>query len=226
MNETIAIVDDEPDIRELVALHLAKNRFVVKEFADGGSFLRFVKTSVPDLVVLDLMLPDMDGFEICKYMKSRNHLVRVPIVMLTAKGEERDTLLGLELGADDYVKKPFSPRELVARIKSVLRRVASPGSKSPRIEMDGISIDGERYEVLVDDKKIDLTATEFRILQHLASHRGRVFGREAILDALWGNEKTVTDRTIDVHIKHLRSKLGAAGRLIKVVRGAGYKVEE
>jgi DNA-binding response OmpR family regulator len=226
VHETIAVVDDEADIRELVSLHLKNNHFAVRGFSDGSSFLKYIETSVPGLVVLDLMLPDVDGLEICKQLRRRENTRHIPVIMLTAKSEESDTVIGLELGADDYIKKPFSPRELVARVKTVLRRAGAFREGPARIEIGGVSIDAEKYEASVNGKKIDLTATEFRILQLLASRKGRVFPREQILDVLWGNEKVVTDRTVDVHIKHLRSKLGPASGLIKVVRGAGYKLEE
>ncbi len=227
MNELIAIVDDEPDILELVAVHLKKNRFRVREFSDAESFYRFLQSGVPDLLILDLMLPDADGFEVCKHLRRNEKLADVPIIMLTAKAAETDKVLGLELGADDYVTKPFSPSELVARVKAVLRRKESRKEDVERIDLGGIlSLDLQRHEVTVKSKKVDLTSTEFRILQILASKKGWVFSREQILDYLWGSEKTVVDRTVDVHIKHLREKLGPAARLIKNIRGVGYKLEE
>src|SRR4030043_41045 len=228
MHETVAVVDDEPDILELVSLHLRKNHFRVREFSDGSSFIKYLNSEIPDLVVLDLMLPDADGFEICKYMKRKKDLSHVPIVMLTAKSEEADTVFGLGLGADDYVRKPFSPNELVARVKTVLRRVESQReTETPaKISVGNITIDPERHEVAIDTHKVELTSTEFRILQLLASDKGRVFSRDRILDHLWGNEKAVVDRTIDVHIRHLRSKLGTASKLIRNVHGVGYKLEE
>ena len=227
MNELIAIVDDEPDILELVTVHLKKNRFRVREFPDAESFYRFLQSGVPDLVILDLMLPDADGFEVCKHLRRNEKLAALPIIMLTAKAAETDKVLGLELGADDYVTKPFSPGELVARVKAVLRRKESHKEEVERIDLAGIlSLDLQRHEVSVKDKKVELTSTEFRILQLLASKKGWVFSREKILDYLWGSEKTVVDRTVDVHIKHLREKLGPAARLIKNIRGVGYKLEE
>ena len=227
MNELIAIVDDEPDILELVAVHLKKNRFRVREFSDAESFYRFLQSGVPDLLILDLMLPDADGFEVCKHLRRNEKLADVPIIMLTAKVAETDKVLGLELGADDYVTKPFSPSELVARVKAVLRRKESRKEDVERIDLGGIlSLDLQRHEVTVKSKKVDLTSTEFRILQILASKKGWVFSREQILDYLWGSEKTVVDRTVDVHIKHLREKLGPAAKLIKNIRGVGYKLEE
>jgi two-component system phosphate regulon response regulator PhoB/two-component system alkaline phosphatase synthesis response regulator PhoP len=228
MHETVAVVDDEPDILELVSLHLRKNHFSVREFSDGSSFIKYLNSEIPDLVVLDLMLPDADGFEICKYMKRKKNLLNVPIVMLTARSEESDTVLGLELGADDYIRKPFSPNELIARVKTVLRRVEShwETETSTKICVGNITIDTDKHEVVVGSKKVELTSAEFRILQLLASEKGRVFSRNRILDHLWGNEKIVVDRTIDVHIRHLRSKIGSASKLIRNVHGVGYKLEE
>jgi len=226
MNELIAVLDDEPDILELVSVHLKKNRFRVREFPDAESFYRFLHSEVPDLIILDLMLPDADGFEVCKYLRKTDKLAAVPIIMLTARVGETDKILGLELGADDYVTKPFSPSELVARVKAVLRRREPRKEDVERIDIEGIlSLDLQRHEVRVKGGKVELTSTEFRILQMLASKRGWVFSRDKILDYLWGNEKTVVDRTVDVHIKHLREKLGTAAKLIKNIRGVGYKLE-
>lgn len=226
MNELIAIIDDEPDILELVSLHLTRTGFSVKEFADADSFNTFIETNTPDLIVLDLMLPDTDGLELCKTLKKKDAFATIPVIMLTAKGEETDKILGLELGADDYVTKPFSPKELVARVKAVLRRQTRK-VESKKIEIAGrVLIDLEKFEVTVKGKKIDLTTTEFRVLQLLASRKGYVFSRDTILNYLWGDEKAVVDRTIDVHIRHLREKLGSAASLIKNIRGIGYKLEE
>src|SRR5512135_3429520 len=226
MNELIAVLDDEPDILELLSVHLKKNRFRVREFPDAESFYRFLHSEVPDLIILDLMLPDADGFEVCKYLRKTDKLALIPIIMLTARVGETDKVLGLELGADDYVTKPFSPSELVARVKAVLRRREPRKDDVERIDIEGIlSLDLQRHEVSVQGRKVDITSTEFRILQMLASKKGWVFSRDKILDYLWGNEKTVVDRTVDVHIKHLREKLGVAAKLIKNIRGVGYKLE-
>jgi len=207
MSKLIAIIDDEPDIAELVSLHLSKAGFAVKRFLDADSFLKFIHRQTPDLIILDLMLPDADGFEICKYLKKEDKFSPIPIIMLTAKSEEVDKVLGLELGADDYVTKPFSPKELVARVKAVLRR-QSQTEVMRKIEIGGILvIDLQRYETVVEGKKIQLTPTEFRILKLLSSKKGWVFTRNQILDYLWGEEKIVLDRTVDVHIKNLRKKL-------------------
>ncbi len=226
MNKYIAVVDDEPDILELVALNLKKANFRVKTFAEVDPFYRSLKTEVPDLIILDLMMPDVDGFEVCKYLRNKEYSASVPIIMLTAKTEETDKVLGLELGADDYVTKPFSPRELIARVKAVLRRHGKQEPVPKIITIDDVlSIDMEKYEVKVNGNIVDLTLTEFRILQLLASTKGRIQSRDQILSYLWGDEKYVIDRTIDVHIRHLREKLGETAYIIKNVRGLGYKIE-
>jgi len=226
MSRSIAIVDDEPDIVELVALRLEKAGFKVGKFLDGESFVDAIEEGRrPDLIILDLMLPDRDGFEICKDLKRDEETAVIPIIMLTARGEETDKILGLELGADDYVTKPFSPKELVARVKAVLRR-RELRTTSRRIKIDDLLVlDVERHTVTVEDQAVSLTPTEFRILQLLATRRGWVYSRDQILEYLWGQEKMVVDRTVDVHIKNLRDKLGKAAALIKNVRGMGYKLE-
>ncbi len=225
MKKQIAIVEDEPDIVELITIHLEKAGYSVKSFNDGKSFLGFLDKNAPDLIILDLMLPDIDGIDICKHIKKKEEFTLVPIIMLTAKSEETDKVLGLELGADDYVTKPFSPKELAARVKAVLRRQGDQKASRKIIIDDLIEIDLEKYEVLVAGKKTELTPTEFRILELLSSKKGWVFTREKILDYLWGQEKAVIDRTVDVHIRHLREKLGDASVLIKNIRGVGYKLE-
>ena len=220
----IAIVDDEPDILELISYHLKKERFEVKEFRDGEGLLSFIETMLPDLVILDLMLPGMDGLEVCRVLRGNRRTSSVPIIMLTAKGSEADKVVGLELGADDYVVKPFSPRELVARVKAVLRR-AKVEEKGESLVIGDLAIDTNRFEVRFKGRRIDLTPTEFRILAILAERPGWVFTRNQLLNELWQEDKVVLDRTIDVHIRHLREKLGEGGRLIKTVRGIGYKLE-
>jgi len=234
MSRLIAIIDDEPDIVELVSIHLKKAMFKVKGFSDAEGLYRFLGLSdgqyqesehIPDLIILDLMLPDADGIEICKNLKKSDKYSSIPIIMLTAKGEETDKILGLEFGADDYVTKPFSPRELVARVKAVLRR-REKIDESEKLDIGEILvIDIEKHEVDVEGQKIELTSTEFRILKLFVSNKNKVFSRYDILDYLWGDEKIVLDRTIDVHIKNLRDKLGKAGQLIKNIRGIGYKLE-
>jgi len=226
MNEFIAVVDDEPDIVDLITLHLKRAGFRADGFSDGQSFLDSLKKHVPNLVLLDLMLPDIDGLEVYKLLRRKEEWASIPVIMVTAKGDESDKILGLELGADDYVTKPFSARELVARVKSVLRRQRSP-AEAKRLEVDGrLAIDLEKYEVLVKGHRVDLTSTEFKILRLLASKKGWVFTRDQILDYLWGHEKIVLDRTFDVHIRNLREKLGPeTADLIKNIRGVGYKLE-
>jgi DNA-binding response OmpR family regulator len=224
MNELIAVVEDEDDIRALVCAGLKKERFRVREYADGKKFLAALRSKKPDLVVLDLMLPDTDGFAICRGIRADRSLSSIPIIMLTARAEEADRVLGLELGADDYVVKPFSPKELAARVKAVLRR-ASSEPITARIELsEGLLIDTDTHEAFAQGRKVELTQAEFRLLHLLASREGWVFSREKILDHLWGDEKNVTDRSVDVHVKHLRDKLGPAGKMIVNVRGVGYKL--
>jgi two-component system phosphate regulon response regulator PhoB/two-component system alkaline phosphatase synthesis response regulator PhoP len=222
----VIIVDDEPDIVDLVSLHLKKSGFDVRGFLNAEDFFKFIAIKIPDLILLDLMLPDADGFEICKYLKKKDELESVPVIMLTAKAEEMDKILGLELGADDYVTKPFSPKELVARVKAVLRRQERDEALKKIVIGDLLTIFPEKHEVHVEGKSIDLTSTEFKILKLLSQKKGWVFTRDQILDHLWGHEKAVLDRTVDVHIKHLREKLGKASTLIKNIRGVGYKIEE
>jgi len=225
MPQIIAALDDEPDILELLKVSLRKAGYRFEGFQEAGALYRYLAKEKPDLILLDLMLPGTDGLEVCRHIRKTDGLAGIPIIMLTARGDESDKVVGLELGADDYVTKPFSVKELVARIHAVLRR---PGGAdvARRIVAGPLVIDLDKFEVTVDGAKVDLTATEFKILQLLASRKGRVFARDQILDFLWGQEKAVIDRTIDVHIRNLREKLGGAASLIKNIRGAGYKIEE
>jgi len=223
----IAVVDDEADILELVSIHLNRAGFDVLEFENSTAFLDSLKTAVPDLVILDLMLPDIHGTEVCRMIRSADSTADLPIIMLTAMVDEPDRVAGLEMGADDYVPKPFSPRELVARVKAVLRR-STPEKLNRNIITvnDSMIIDTERFTVSLNGVRVDLTSTEFKLLQALARGRGRVLSRSRLLDILWQGEKYVTERTIDVHIAHLRSKLGETGNLIENVRGVGYRLLE
>lgn len=222
---TIAVVDDEPDIVDLVSLHLERSGYRVKSFANGKELFKSLRTSLPDLIILDLMLPDSDGFEICNIVKKDEKTAKIPVIMLTARSHESDKVLGLEIGADDYITKPFSPRELVARVKVILRR----GTKSHptgNFSFDNtLEIDFSRYIVFVNNTKVDLTTTEFKMLSLLAKQRGSVFSRESILEHLGSYDKGVTDRTVDVHIRNLRDKLGIAGKYILNIRGVGYKLD-
>ncbi|MBM3211806.1 response regulator transcription factor [Candidatus Poribacteria bacterium] len=220
----IFIVEDEPDIVNLVAHNLRKEKFEVSIFYDGESFLKALEDDLPDLVVLDLMLPGIDGLEVCKIMRSNEKTQPIPIVILTAKGSEVDIVLGLELGADDYMVKPFSVRELIARVKAVLRRSEMP-QKDNLIVFEGLSIDLEKFQAKIDGVPIDLTYSEFKTLQMLILKPGRVYTRQQIIDGIWDDYRVVTSKTVDVHITHLRKKLGKYGDFIKTVRGVGYKFE-
>ncbi|MGB9750327.1 MAG: response regulator transcription factor [Caldisericia bacterium] len=224
MNEKIAIVDDEIDIIELIKINLKKSNYIPYAFQKGEDILKFVEKNYIDLAIIDLMLPDMDGIEIVKKLKEiRKNL---PVIILTAKGEEFDRVLGLEIGADDYIVKPFSIRELIARIRALLRRVEVVKEDKDVIKINkNFIIYPKKFEVLIDKDKINLTSTEFKILLILIKKRGEVLSRNEILDELWGMDKIVIDRTIDVHIKNLREKLKHFKDYIKNIRGVGYKFE-
>ena len=222
----ILIIDDEKDLIELVRYNLEQEGFCVKGASDGESGLNTARKEIPDLILIDLMLPGMDGLEVCRSLRSDDRTASIPIIMLTAKSAESDRIVGLELGADDYVTKPFSPRELAARVKAVLRRTVIPRSQSKVIQRGGLSIDLTRREVSFNETPIELTATEFRLLQFFADHPGRVFSRSELIDAALGREVSVIDRTIDVHITGLRKKLGSCSDWIQTVRGFGYRFRE
>jgi len=226
MNERIALVEDEPDLAKLTASALTKEGLRVSVFPDAGTFLRTLEKAPPDLVLLDLMLPDADGLDVCRMIRRNDAWHSIPIIMVTAKGGETDRVLGLELGADDYIVKPFAFKELAARIRAVLRRGRTE-APSRRLTVGGgaIEMDPDRFEVRLSGVPTELTTTEFKLLYLLASKPGRVFTRDQILDQVWGREKIVLDRTVDVHIKNLREKLGQTARYLKNIRGVGYKVE-
>lgn len=228
MPKTVAIVDDETDILEIVSSSLKNEGFKTKTFRDGGDFMLSARSIAPDLVLLDLMLPEMDGMEICRHLKSQPSTASIPVIMITAKATELDVVLGLEMGADDYITKPFSPRELVARVKSALRRGKAPGAKEDEetIEIGKLSINGKSFEAKVKGKPIGLTATQFRILEFLARNRGRVLSRDQILkQKTLLDDRLAYDRTVDVHIRNLREKMKNSGVEIKTVRGVGYKLD-
>jgi two-component system alkaline phosphatase synthesis response regulator PhoP len=226
-SKTILVVDDEEDILELLDYNLTKEGFRVVRAASGEKALDLAKTEKPELVVLDLMLPGLDGLEVCKHLRSERTTADIPIVMLTAKGEEPDIVLGLELGADDYVTKPFSPRVLSARVRAVLRRRSRTASdKDDTIKIGGIEIHTGRHEVLAGGKPVRLTFTEYEILSFLARRPGWVFTRYQIVEAVRGEEYAVTDRSVDVQIVGLRKKLGKYGSNIETVRGVGYRFVE
>jgi DNA-binding response OmpR family regulator len=225
MSYYVFIVDDEPDILELVNLSLTKVGFLTETFERAEQMLKALAQKAPDLLILDLMLPDADGLELCQKLRQQDKYKKLPIVMLTARVELDDRIQGLDYGADDYITKPFAPRELIARIKAVLRR-AQWETLNKVLEIEaGLKIDFNKYEVYVNQKRADLTTTEFKILQLLTKRPGWVYNRQQILDYLWGNDKIVIDRTIDVHIKNLRDKLDRFGDYIKNIRGVGYKFE-
>ncbi|MGC8659317.1 MAG: response regulator [Desulfomonilaceae bacterium] len=225
--ERILVVDDEEDILELVKYNLEKEKFQVTCSTSGEDALQKLKRETFDLILLDLMLPGRDGLDTCRALKSSQETSHIPVVMITAKAEDTDVVLGLELGADDYVTKPFSPRVLLARIKAILRRGQSEAIDDKSvIKAHDLIINPSRHEVRVKDSMVNLTATEFSILHFLAKRPGWVFSREQIIDSVKGSDYPVTDRSVDVQIVGLRKKLGDAGEIIETVRGVGYRFKE
>lgn len=223
----ILIVDDEEDILELVRYNLSKEGYSVTCVTSGEEALSNARSNLPDLLILDLMLPGVDGIDVCRILKNDQKTEAIPIIMLTAKGEESDIITGLEMGADDYITKPFSPRILLARVKAVLRRKRNEfQDKSRIIKIHDLLINPGRHEVSVKDRHIDFTRTEFRILQFLAQRPGWVFTRYQIVDDVQGEDYPVTERSVDVHIVALRKKLGSSGKYIETVHGVGYRFKE
>jgi len=223
MTDRVLVVDDEPDLLELVRFHLTQAGFEVETVRDGRQGLEAIRRRRPSLVVLDWMLPDLSGTEVCRQVRSDPALRDLPILLLTAKAEEVDRVVGFELGADDYVTKPFSPRELALRVQAILRRSSGEQAPSDVLERGPISLDTERHRCTVGGAEVTLTAKEFRLLEALMSRPGRVLSRQRLLDEVWGSDITVTERTIDTHLKRLREKLGPAGDQIETVRGVGYR---
>jgi len=224
---SILLVDDEEDILELLKYNLFRECYQVLAVTTGEEAVKAVHQSPPDLIILDLMLPGMDGLEVCKNLKNAAETNPIPIIMLTAKGEDSDIIIGLELGADDYIIKPFSPRILLARVKAVLRRKKESSQEHLSIIKQGeLVIYPDRREVFIGELKIELTATEFAVLQLLAAKPGRVFSRSQIVDIARGEDYPVTDRSVDVHIVSLRKKLDKYGAFIQTVRGVGYKFKD
>ncbi len=225
--EHLLIVDDEEDILELLSYNLKREGYRITTADTGEIALREAKSNVPDLMILDLMLPGIGGLDICRILKNNISTESVPIIMLTARGEEADIVTGLEMGADDYITKPFSPRVLTARVKAVLRRKSETVSfDSGNLSIREINVDTEKHEVSIEGIKTELTVTEFRLLQFLASKPGRVYTRFQIIDAVRGEDHVATDRSVDVQIAGLRKKLGKCGRYIETVRGIGYRFTE
>jgi two-component system phosphate regulon response regulator PhoB len=223
---TILLVEDERDLLELLKYNLDREGYDVVTAETGEDGLKHVRQTPPDLVLLDLMLPKMDGLEVCRSLKSRPETAPIPVIMLTAKGEESDVVKGLEIGADDYITKPFSPRILMARIKAVLRRAEVDGEERRVLEAGGVKIDLDRHEVLAEGETVDLTATEFKLITLLVSRPARVFTRQQIIDSLHEGFAAVTDRSVDVQVVSLRRKLGKSGKRIETVRGVGYRFKD
>jgi two-component system phosphate regulon response regulator PhoB len=225
--EKIVVIEDEPDILELMQFNLRREGYQVLAAGTGSEGLATVRRESPDLVLLDLLLPGVDGLDVCRRLRADPETREVPIIMVTAKGEESDVVLGLGLGADDYVAKPFSPRELVARVRAVLRRTNGhdPASPPARLVRGTLVIEPERHRVSVGGEHVRLTPTEFRLLHFLAAHPGRVFTRDQLIDRAIGENAVVIDRNIDVHIRSLRRKLGAERERIETIRGIGYSFQ-
>ena len=227
-NKKIVIIEDEPDILEVLSYNLKREGFEVFTAINGTLGLSLIEKEMPDLVLLDLMLPGMDGIEICSTIKKNPATQKILIIMVTAKGEESDIVLGLGVGADDYISKPFSPKELVARAKAVLRRgiLVENTSQSDKVEVGDLIIDSSKFEVIIEGREVRLTATEFRLLHYLASNPGRVFSREQLLSRAMGDDVVVVDRNIDVHIRGIRKKMGIEPPLIETIRGVGYRLRD
>jgi len=225
-SKRILIVEDENDVVDLLTLNLRKaGGFLISKAGDGATGLTKARAEKPDLIILDLMLPKMPGLEVCKILKSEAATRHIPILMLTARAEEIDRVVGLECGADDYVTKPFSPREIVLRIKAILRRGATEEADD-RLSAGPITIDPARHEVLVNGKRVELTSLEFKLLRTLMQRRGRVQERDRLLNEVWGYESVIDTRTVDTHVRRLREKLGKAGEVVETVRGFGYRVRD
>lgn len=221
----ILIVDDEPDLVELVSYHLRAGGFEPLGAVTGAEGIQRAREAVPDLVILDLMLPDLEGTEVLKALRANERTRSIPVIFLSARSAEVDRVVGFELGGDDYVAKPFSPRELVLRVRAVLRR-RGEREEAERLRSGALNVDPAAHRVEVNGKQVVLTATEFRLLTYLMRRPGRVLGRDQLLDAVWGDEVYVTPRTVDTHVQRLRQKLGTAGRLVETVRGVGYRFDD
>ena len=222
----ILIIDDEQDVIDLVTLHLRKAGYALSTAADGATGLRLAREESPALIVLDLMLPKMPGLEICKVLKTEAATRSIPVLMLTAKAEEIDRIVGLEFGADDYVTKPFSPRELVLRVNAILRRGKTDGADDKKLSIGPITLDPARHQVDVAGRPVRLTSVEFKLLSMLMRRQGRVQERDRLLNEVWGYESVIDTRTVDTHVRRLRQKLGKAANAIETVRGFGYRIRE
>jgi two-component system phosphate regulon response regulator PhoB len=223
MKQKVLVVDDEPDVLELIEFNLRAAGYEVVTAGDGEEALKKAQGIQPSLIVLDVMLPELDGLEVCKALRREPLTASIPIIMLTAKAAEIDRVLGLELGADDYVTKPFSPRELVLRVKNMLRRRQTEEEGETQVQIGDLRIDIPRHEVTVRGKRVELTATEFKLITVLAQRRGRVQSRERLLQDVWSYNHLVDTRTVDTHMRRLREKLGPAAKHLDTVRGVGYR---
>jgi two-component system, OmpR family, phosphate regulon response regulator PhoB len=224
MSERVLIIEDEPDIRKTIDYNLSKESFLVVQAASLAEGEKIISKGNVDLVILDLMLPDGSGLTLCRDIKSDPKTKKIPVIILTAKADEVDRVVGFELGADDYVTKPFSVRELILRVKAILKRSDSNGQGSEESSSFGdLTLNLDAHQVFVDNQEIELTALEFRLLQHLIDRRGRVQTRDQLLEEVWGYSSNVTTRTVDTHIKRLREKLGSIGDYIQTIRGVGYR---
>jgi phosphate regulon transcriptional regulator PhoB len=226
MASRVLIVEDEPDIRDLLAFHLERAGYQVARASTGAEALRQVRSVHPDLIVLDLMLPEMDGLEVCRRLRADAGTATVPVIMLTAKGDEVDRVVGLEMGADDYVVKPFSPKEVLARVRAVLRRARAPVTSAP-LTVGAIALDEATHQASAGGQPLTLTPKEFDLLRALLEARGRVLSREFLLDRVWGYARAdeIESRTVDVHVRRLRAKLGAEGDRILTVKNVGYRLD-
>jgi two-component system phosphate regulon response regulator PhoB len=223
----IFVVEDDKDIIELVQYNLEREGFAVSAVSTGEEALPRLKQETPDLIVLDLMLPGIDGLETCRLIKQENKLKNTPLIMLTAKSEESDVIVGLQLGADDYITKPFSPKVLVARVKAVMRRLSDKTPAAMDIKSFGdLTIDVPKHKIMYQGKAIELTSIEFKILEFLSRSPGRVFTRDQIMDNVWKDGKFIVDRAVDVHVRGLRKKLNKASEYVETVRGIGYRFKE
>ena len=224
--KNILVIEDDPDIVRLLTHYLERERYNVRAVSTGTDGLAAARANPPDVLVLDIMLPGLDGYEICRRLRSHPPTAFLPILMLTAKAEEADRVVGLEIGADDYVSKPFSPREVVARIKALLRRATSSEEVPERLVYGDLVMDKLRHEVTVGNHVVTLTAKEFGLLQYFLLNRGRLLTRDVLLDVVWGYSSTVTSRTVDVHIRRLREKIPFLSEAIQTIKPFGYKLQD
>ena len=224
MKQRILVVDDEPDLLELIQVTLENSGFEVETATQGAEVFAALNRCPPDLMMLDLMLPDVSGIEICRKVRSTQEWADLPIIMVTARSQEFERVIGFEMGADDYVVKPFSPRELVLRVRAVLRRMEVPAEAPHEIRRGALWLDLEGHRCTVGELPVELTAKEFRLLSALITRPGRVLSRDRLLDEVWGSDLNVTARTIDSHMRRLRERLGESGKLIETVRGVGYRL--